>query len=62
MQLIYIFHCHQSINHSLITGKDPFKRFTDMDYDSMIGESFEYANSVLTVRNVEINFAERDLW
>jgi hypothetical protein len=42
--------------------KLPLKRFTDMDYGSMVGESFEYANSVLTVRNVEINFAERDLW
>jgi hypothetical protein len=40
----------------------PFKRFTDMDYGSMVGESFEYANSVLTVRNMEINFAVKDLW
>jgi len=48
------------LNHSFLTIMDdsqkiPFKRFTDMDYSSMIGESFEYANSVLTVRNVEIN-------
>jgi len=42
--------------------KVPFKRFTDMDYCSMVGESFEYANTVLKMKNVEINFAERDLW
>jgi hypothetical protein len=39
--------------------KLPFKRFTDMDYGSMVGESFEYANAVLTMKNVEINFAEK---
>jgi len=33
-----------------------------MDYGSLVGESFEYANTVLTMKNVEINFAERDLW
>jgi len=42
--------------------KLPFKRFTDMVYGSMVGESFEYANAVLTMENVDINFAERDLW
>ena len=33
-----------------------------MDYGSMVGESFEYANTVLTMKNMEINFANRDLW
>ena len=27
--------------------KLPFKRFTDMDYGSMVGESFEYAKEAV---------------
>jgi hypothetical protein len=29
----------------------PFKRFTDIDYDCIIGESFEYAKAVLSMKN-----------
>jgi hypothetical protein len=33
-----------------------------MDYGNMVGESFEYANTMLTMKNVEINFSVKDLW